>query len=741
MVKSRLTGKYKKKFSDPHKRKQIIIFTVISVVSIFILLGAYIFSGLPSLEELENPKPVLASKVYSIDGQLIGQYFIENRIEVKLDSIPKHVVYALIATEDRKFYSHWGVDVERFFKAMIKNVFTLSMREGASTITQQLAKNLYKLKSSHENAFGTVIRKIREWITAVQIEKTYTKNEIIEMYLNISYFGRGAHGIQTASKIFFNKQAKDLTIQEGAVLIALLKSSAYYDPVNHPENALRRRNVVLYSMVDAGYMDENIFEKIKNRPIKLGSEKIGRNLTEAPHFMEYVRQQMQKICDQHELDLYKDGLNIYTTLDLRMQRAANTAVKEHLKEYQPLFTKNWNWDKHQDILKALVDKAARNDIRYRKAENETDRSKIYYRLIGNQKFIDSVKVAEETIQVGFVALDPSNGQIRAMVGGSDYDFQYGLNHVTGIRRQPGSSFKPIIYSTAIENGLYPAFPLLNQEFNYNGWSPHNSDYSTGGYTTMRDGLKNSLNIITARLIIEGHAPLNKIGQVAKRMGIQSALDLQPSIALGTSEVTPLELVSAYSTLANHGMNVSPISILRVEDKDGILIEKFYSDKVTTALSPETAAIVTDMMQTVVDYGTGAGVRRYFHRPAAGKTGTTQDFSDAWFVGFTPQLVAGAWVGFDDRRVHFTGWYGQGAKAAGPIWGRFMEGAYNEVKMPLEYFSLPGDIETAEFCTETIDKGSPMIANENCPSKTLDIIIKGKEPPVCDIHKGGSISPF
>ncbi|MCX6149751.1 MAG: PBP1A family penicillin-binding protein [Ignavibacteriales bacterium] len=724
---------WKKSINRDDKKRKIILTVAISIVIILIFFGAYIFQGLPSLEQLENPKPVLASKVYSVDGELIGQFFIENRIEARVDSIPNHLINALIATEDRNFYDHWGVDVARFFKAMVKNVFSLSLHEGASTITQQLAKNLYNLKIKNENSFDTFVRKLREWVTAIQIEKTYTKKEILEMYLNVSYFGRSAFGVETASHIFFHKNAKDLTIPESALLVALLKSSVNYDPVNKYENALERRNLVMHNMVVAGYMEENLYERLRSKPIELGSERIGGYATIAPHFMEYVRQQMEKMSDKYGYDLYRDGLNIYTTIDSRMQQVANKVAANHLKEYQILFNKAWNWNNRRDILNAIVEKAVRNDQRYLSAKNQEDKSEVYRRLRYNPKFIDSVKIAEQTIEVGFVAIDPTNGYIKAMIGGQNQNFQYGLNHVTGIRRQPGSSFKPIIYSTAIDNGLYPAFSVLNQPFDFNGWSPSNSDGSTGGYTMLRDALKNSLNIITARLIIQDYAPLSKIGEIAKKMGINSRLNLVPSIALGTSEVSPLELTSAYATLANKGIYISPISILKIEDRDGILIDKFYPNKIYEAISPTTAAIVTDMMQTVVDYGTGAGVRQFFHRPAAGKTGTTQDFGDAWFIGFTPQLVAGVWVGFDDRRVSFTGWYGQGAKAAAPIWAKFMQGVYDEVKMPLKYFELTDDVVTEQFCLESIQRGSPRLAKESCPEKVSDIINRNNLPPPCDIH--------
>ncbi|MDP4197787.1 MAG: transglycosylase domain-containing protein, partial [Bacteroidota bacterium] len=582
---------------------------IVTAFLLFILLGGYIIKGLPSLEQLENPQPVLASKVYGIDGDLVGQFFIENRIETTLDSIPKHLVNALIATEDRKFYDHWGVDVGRFFKAMIKDAATLSMHEGASTITQQLAKNLYSLKSKNENPFETVIRKIREWITAIQIEKTYTKREILEMYLNTSYFGRGAYGVQTAANTFFDKDAKDLTVPESAVLIGLLKSSVNYDPLKHYDRAIRRRNLVMANMVDAGFLDERFYEKFKPLPIEVSNERIKSNGTIAPHFLEYIRRQMEKLAEKYGHDLYRDGLNIYTTIDTRMQIAANKAAEAHLKEYQALFDKNWKWEKHQELLQSVLDRAIKGNSRYLSAEDPAEKSRIYGRLMTNQKFVDSVKREETKIQVGLVAIDPTNGYIKAMVGGENQRFQYGLNHATGIKRQPGSAFKPIIYTTAVENGLYPAYPILNQPFTYNGWSPQNFDHSTGGYTMLRDALKNSLNIVSGRLVTEDYAPLGSISSVAKRMGIQSKLDLVPSIALGTSEVSPLELVSAYTTLANNGVHVSPISILRVEDKDHILLEKFYPDKISEAISAQTAAIVTSMMQSVVDYGTGAGVRR------------------------------------------------------------------------------------------------------------------------------------
>ena len=469
MAKNKLTNfdfnKYFSSASDRNKRrtdgnnKKKIAFGIVSLLVLIFII--YIIIGLPSLEELENPKPQLASKVYTVDGELLGQFFFENRIETHIDSVPKHLVDALISTEDRGFYGHWGVDMSRFFKAMIKNIFTFS-REGASTLTQQLAKNLYQLKGRNENFFDVGVRKIREWITAIQIERTYTKNEILELYLNISYFGRSAYGIETASKIYFDKNASELTLPEAALFIALLKSPEYYDPLRKKENAIRRRNLVMYNMVRNDKLSESEYQKLKEQPIALASERIGGSRSIAPHFMEYLRQQMEAMADKYGYNLYMDGLNIYTTLDYKMQKCANQAAAEHLKEYQDIFNKNWKWDNNKSLLAELLDKTIRSSEQYRLANSKEEKTRVYNKLKYDSKFIDSVKIAETTVQTGFVVIDPTNGEIRALVGGQNQDFGRGLNHVTGIRRQPGSSFKPIVYAVAIDNGYSPSYTLLNQ---------------------------------------------------------------------------------------------------------------------------------------------------------------------------------------------------------------------------------------------------------------------------------------
>ena len=705
-----------------------------TVVFIFLALAVYTVSGLPSLDELENPKPPLASRVFSADGELIGQFFIENRIATNLDSLPPYVIKALVATEDRNFYDHWGVDLPRFFKAMVKNLFSLSLREGASTITQQLAKNLYSLKEGRENPLDKAVRKIREWISAIQIEKTFTKNEIAELYLNVSYFGRSAYGIESAAKVYFNKSAKDLTLPEAALFVALLKSSVNYDPVTRYETALQRRNQVMYNMVDVDMLTEDEYNRLKQQPIQLASEKLTHVKSDAPHFLEYIRQQMTPLADKYGYDLYRDGLNIYTTLDLRMQRIANNSAKKHIAEYQTLFDKNWKWENNKSLLTSLIDRAIKDDPRYKTVTTTDTKAKVYNRLKYDVDFIDSVKKIAQSVEVGFVVLDPKTGFIKALVGGKNQDFGRGLNHVTGIRRQPGSSFKPFVYATAIENGYTPASTVLNQQFNYNGWSPSNAGNGYSGYETLRWGLANSVNVIAGRLTTSDMAPPYQVVKFAQRMGIKSHMDAYPSIALGTVEVTPLEMVSAMGTFINGGVHVDPISIIKIEDRNGVVLDEFVPESVQ-AISPQTSSIIVDMMTDVINYGTGAGVRRYFQYPAAGKTGTTQKFSDAWFIGVTPTLVAGAWVGFDDHRVKFTNWYGQGGRAALPIWAMFMEGAYKELKLPLKYFTLSEGVEMATFCKESMNLGDAKLATDACPETYTDLIDASKSPGFCEIHAG------
>jgi len=712
-------------------RRKLAIWISTGIVALMAVYGVYLVSGLPSLEQLENPKPELATKVFSIDGEVIGHFFIKNRTRATLDQIPLHLVQALIATEDRNFYSHWGVDLPRFFRAMVTNLLLFRDR-GASTITQQLARNLYELKGQRESLFDKITRKMREFITAVQIERNYTKDEILEMYLNVVYFGRSSYGIASASRIFFGKSPQELSLSESATLIGMLKNPAYYDPLNHPEQAISRRNIVLGQMIKYGYMIEEA-QAARGQDLQVRSRDEAPVTGIAPHFVEYVRQQLLQKADRYGFDIYRDGLAVYTTLDSRMQRHANAAVEQHLGEYQKMFDAAWDWRHHRDVAENAVALGIRTSEDYRRARPAA-RDSVFRALKANPVFVDTIKKSAQRIEVGFVALDHRTGNILAMVGGSNFrNFAYGLNHVTQIHRQPGSAFKPFVYTVAIDNGYPPCYELLNQPVTImmadgKRWAPTNADGAFGGKSTMREGLKNSINLLAVRAIME-IAPVKQVIEYAHRMGVKSELPPYESLALGTGEVQPLELTAAMGVFANEGVYVEPISILRIEDKDGNVIEENTPAR-REVLSKETAYLMTSMMEDVVNGGTGARVRNYFHLPAAGKTGTTQEFADAWYTGFTPQITAGVWVGFDNKSVHFTDWDGQGGRAAAPIWGMFMQRVYEDpsIAMPLEYFVMPEGVVRDTICTET-----KKLATEFCPSTMEEVFNRKYLPPPCDVH--------
>lgn len=715
-----------KEYRDKNLKKKkrsgnFITFIVIIFLICAGVFGGYLYylsEGLPSLAELENPKLEEATKIYSSDGELIDKFFLQNRTKVTLDYIPKNMILALIATEDRKFYDHWGVDVDRIVKAMIKNVMSGDLTgEGASTITQQLARNLYKDVGKEVS----INRKLREAMTAVQVERTYTKEEILAYYLNTVYFGKGAYGVEAAAQTYFNKNAKDLTLDECALLVGVLKSPTNYDPVDRPENAIKRRNLVLNEMYESEFITKENLDIALNDPLKISYKKNTGNFdSPAPQFTEYVRQILEKKAEQYGYDLYRDGLKIYTSLDSRFQKHATDAVKTLLGPFQKSFNGYWNWNSKKDILDDNINKLIKQSEDYKKATTEEERKKIYDVMKVRKSFIDSVKMLTSTVQVGFVVMNPKTGEIKAMVGSNPNTvFKYGLNHVTQIKRQPGSSFKPFVYTEAIINGYSPGYKISNEPLvvNIGGtkWSPKGG--GTGGSMTLRDGIAHSVNVVAVRTGME-IAPIDKVIELAHKMGVNSDLPNVMSLPLGVGEVSPLEMTNAYGTIANEGIWVEPIAIIKIEDRNGNLIEEFIPET-REVFSEDVAYVVSDMMEDVIDYGTASSIRQYFHRPAAGKTGTTQNFGDAWFVGFTPQFVAGVWLGFDDARIKFGGGYGQGGKAAAPIWGKFMKELYEdeEFDFPVAYFLMPNGVEETNVCTI-----SGLRSNGSCPS-TTDLIIK------------------
>ncbi len=688
-------------------------------VILFLLLGlafyihAFIIDELPSFDQLENPPQELATKVLSSDGKILDMFFIKKRSNIPYDSIPKDVINALIATEDRAFFDHWGIHPMRIAKAFVKNIIVFRAKEGASTLSQQLARNLFL------NREVSIARKIKEAITAVKIEQTYTKKEILELYCNTVYFGKGAYGIQVASELYFKKSPLQLSTAECAYLIALLKGPENYSAIGNYEKALNRRNLVLSMMADMGYLEEDQYYSSLIQPIFLNRGRLGmKEESIAPHFVEMIRQALEK-DDQFTLqenNLYRDGLVIFTTLDSRIQQAANEAVQEHLSGFQETFRKNWSWKGKQKLLNSLIRQAVMEKPEYLSVSDPAKKEQMMQGAMKNQKFIDSVKLKATTIQTGVNVIDPMTGHIVAMVGSSPEglalagDSRYTLNHAVQIKRQPGSSFKPFVYASAMINGLTPESVIESGPFSYTlpsggVWSPSGS---SSGPISLAGGLRYSINTVAARLITEHTSPSEVIA-LAHRMGIKSELDAFPTLALGAEEVTPLEMTSAFGTFLNHGISIDPVYIQRIEDKRGkVIYQRSRHINLVDALRPDIAKAMVKMMRGVVTGGTASSIRSFFSYDAAGKTGTTNDYADAWFVGLTPQLAAGVWVGFDDRRIKFTGWYGQGGKAAAPIWGRMMQKVYSKPGMQyrLKRFGFtPADSSEMSDSKELIEENT------------------------------------
>lgn len=707
--------------------------TLVAVMTLYVIV-VLSDDSMPTLQQLENPPQELATQVFSADGVLLEHFAITRRTYAPFDSIPRDYINALIATEDRAFYDHWGVHTMRIIKAAVKNIVAMRAREGASTITQQLARNLYFTQEQ------TLARKIREAWTALQIERTYTKNEILEMYANTVYYGRGAFGIRVASQVYFNKQPTDLTAAECAYLVGLVKNPGRY-PVDD-EAGVERRNLILGMMRDAEFLNAERFAKAVAEPlVKPTARDVRRGI--APHFVEMIRQQLSRDGDAgariKDYDLYRDGLIIHTTLHSQIQRHANEAVAEHLATYQPMFERSWSWKSKGAMLNALLAKAAARRPDYINAST-ADRARIVERLKRDRKFVDSVKREVSTIQSGLVVIDPRTGAILAMVGASPRSMQavgarYSLNHVTQIKRQPGSSFKPFVYAAALEDGLTPETTIESGPFSYTlstgeVWAPQGSR-KEGGPISLRTALKFSTNTVAARLITEHTSP-SKVVNLCQRLGITSPLRTVPSIALGSVEVSPLEMTAAYAAFANEGVAVPPVAITRIEDRMGnVLYEARLPKTVTDAMEPKVAHEMVSLMRGVVDGGTASSVRKFYKYDAAGKTGTTNDFADAWFVGVTPQLACGVWVGFDDRRVQFTGDYGQGGRAAAPIWGRLMGKVYADPSVPYTQtrFQVPRDSTDTVSAEQLITPPSEQITDDVPAPTPTPPTPETKAPPI------------
>ncbi|MCC6253266.1 MAG: PBP1A family penicillin-binding protein [Bacteroidia bacterium] len=712
------------------KNKIVFWLWLISLTPILTLGSFFIyliyFADLPSLEELENPKSNLASEVISSDQKVIGKYYIENRTNVAYNHISPYVINALISTEDARFYKHSGVDVRALVRAVTGVIRGNESSGGGSTITQQLAKMLFPRENL--NKIQLVIRKFKEWIIAVKLEKNYTKNEIIAMYLNKFDFINNAVGIKSAARIYFDTTPDSLKIEEAAVLVGMAKNPSLYNPKRKPENALKRRNVVLNQMFKYKYITQEEYEKYKKLPLKIKFTAENQNEGYATYFREYLREYMKKWCREHKkldgtsYNLYKDGLKIYTTINSKMQQYAEEAVAEWLSELQDKFFNHWKGKKNApfynlsatDVEKLMTTSMKRSE-RYRVLKenglSEAEIAASFKKPIEMKLFSwkgefdtlispwDSMLYSKFFLQTGFMSMEPSTGYIKAWVGGINYrNFKY--DHVKQGKRQVGSTFKPFVYTLAMQEEWSPCYQVPNIPVTFDlpeggTWSPKNSDGKYGGMMTLKKGLAQSVNSVTA-YIMKQFGP-QAVVDLARKLGIESHLDAVPSLCLGTADISVYEMVGANSTFANYGVWIEPTFITRIEDKNGNVLEEFIPRRVE-AISKETAYLTLNLMKGVADFGTGVRLRyRYgLTNPIAGKTGTTQNNSDGWFMGITPDLVSGVWVGCEDRSAHFRSTdLGQGASMALPIWALYMKKIYadKDLKISQGDFEKPEDFNS------------------------------------------------
>jgi len=698
--------------------KKRFIYTLIICAGIGVLGLIYVLTltdDLPSLRQLENFDPSVITRIYSQDGQVIKELYTQRRVLVPLEQIPPYMEEALLAIEDQRFYDHWGVNVVRIMKAFVIDLLELRWAEGASTLTQQLARNLYETIGFEK----TLTRKIKEAITSIQIERTYTKHEIMEMYLNSIYFGHGVYGIEAAAQRYYSKHAKELTLEECATLVGILPGPAIYSPLSHPDRAKTRRNIVLREMHEQGFIEQNTYHQASAEPIKTNPHKDdGTGI--APYFAEYVRKRLERISETLDIDPYRDGLSIYTTLDTRLQAKANAAYTRFMEIQQTKLDRRLLRD--EDELRSLI-----NTDRY---NLDSVRA-----MIRGDIPMDSTLYSRLKVQGALVSIEPGTGHILSMIGGREFSAKLSeapFNRATQAKRQPGSVFKPFIFTAAIDNGYPVTRKLLNQPVvifldDTTRWTPQNYDRSTGGPTTLREGLRRSLNLISVRVVQE-LVPPTQVVSYAHRMGISTHLRPVNAIALGTSEVIPLEVTSAYSIFPNNGIWVEPIGITRIVDRYGNVLQEYEPLK-REVLSEETAYIMVDLMQGVINDGTGASARWKwgFRRQAGGKTGTTQDFTDAWFVGYTPQIATGVWVGVDDPAVSL-GQNESGARAALPMWATYMKTAHDTLNLPERTFQKPEGVVTLEICSAT-----KKLPTRYCPVEKEIFNRKYVPTETCDLH--------
>ncbi len=687
----------------------------LAIILFFLFLSLGWLGFMPSFEELENPRSLQASEVISDDGQVLGYIGLENRSNITYDQLSPNLINALIATEDVRFLKHSGIDPRSLGRVLFKTIFGGNRSSGGgSTITQQLAKNLFPRE--HKSKLGTVFSKFKEWVVAVKLEHNYSKQEIMAMYFNTVDFGSNAYGIKTASKTFFDKAPSELDVDEAAVLVGLLKAPSTYNPVRHPDNAKERRNTVLYQMNRYGYLDDANFEKYKEKSIDMSHySPQSHNDGIATYLREYLRTYMKDWCKHHRkpngeyYNVHKDGLKIYTTIDSRMQRYAEQAVQEHFsKEIQPAFDRELKSRKGNpfcDISKEQEEKfltqAMKNSDRYRALKSAGMSQKeiraAFDEAVSMRVFSwkglkdttmtpwDSLIYCKRFLNAGLMSVEPGTGYVRAYVGGINYRY-FKYDNVQS-HRQVGSTFKPFVYTMALQDlGMYPCTEVPNSEVCFEvwgqpDWCPKNSSHEREGeMVTLKWALAHSINWVSAYLMKQGSP--EQVVNIARKMGVKSPIDVVPAIAVGTPEITVYEMAGAMATFANKGEYVEPIFVSRIEDSKGMVLERFTAKR-SQALNEATAYMMVELMKGVVQTGTGSrlnyryGLNKYTTN-IAGKTGTTQNNSDCWFVGITPKLATAVWTGGELRSIHFRNMtYGQGAAMALPVFGYYMKKIYED----------------------------------------------------------------
>lgn len=723
-----------------------------------------LFGSLPDFKALENPDSELASELYSTDGILLGTYFRENRSPVTFDELSPNLVNALIATEDVRFEDHSGIDMTAMLRVFVKSILLGQDSGGGSTLSQQTAKNLFKTRNDDNQGLLSsipglriLIVKTKEWIVATQLEKSYTKNEILTLYLNTSEFGSNAYGIKTAAKTFFKKTPAELNVQESAVLVGLFKAPTYYSPVFNPENSLRRRNTVLGQMYRNDLLTETEYDSISQLPIELDYSVSNQNQGLATYFREVVKADLIKWTkenlksDGSAYDLYGDGLRIYTTIDSRMQRYAEESVDEHMRSLQAAFYKEMGtrdpWvDGNNQIIPNFIEDQVKRTEAYRllKQRYGNDVDSIDFRLNEKKKMkvfswekgeidtlmstMDSMRYYKKFLQTGFMSMDPHTGHIKAWVGGMDHKY-FKFDHVKQGKRQPGSTFKPFVYAAAIENGYSPCYTVVDQPVEVYipgqpAWSPSNADGKfTYNKMTIRKAMAQSVNSITAYMMKKLSPKI--IVETARRLGITSDLEEVPALALGVNDVSVFEMVGAFGTFVNKGEHTTPYYIDRIEDKNGNVIQQFTPKK-RPAMSEEHAYLMLYMLRGGFEEsdGTSQGVSYAIREgnELGGKTGTTQNASDGWYMGVSKDLVSGTWVGGDDRAIHFRSWTaGQGSKTARPIWVKFMTKVYADKSLGYTKgaFPRPERPLSIEINCDVYEKESQRFADFDYDAKKND----------------------